>query len=170
VDLWIRTNDADVTDADLEVNLTEVRPDGQERYVQSGWLRASFRTLSPLANDLWPEPTMVVSDVAPLEPGNWTLVRVAIAGFAHPFRKGSRILLAIDTPGDSRAEWLFDLKTFPHEVAYDIAHAPVHPSSLALPLIPAAKIPAGATLPPCPSLRGQPCRTFVETANTPAQI
>ena len=32
-----------VDDADLEVNLTEVRPDGQEMYVQSGWLRASYR-------------------------------------------------------------------------------------------------------------------------------
>jgi len=169
VDLWIRTHDADVPDADLEVNLTEVRPDGQERYIQSGWLRASFRKLSPLATDLWPEPTMMVADAEPLEAGKWTLVRVAIAGFAHPFRKGSRIQLAIDTPGDSRAEWLFDLKTFPHAVSYDVGHAKLYPSSVALPFIPGAKIPADKKLPPCPSLRAQPCRPYVETANTPSK-
>ena len=39
-DLWIRSN---VGEADLEVTISEVRPDGQEMYVQSGWLRASER-------------------------------------------------------------------------------------------------------------------------------
>ena len=40
VDLWLRSSAADT---DLEVTLTEVRPDGQEEYIQSGWLRASHR-------------------------------------------------------------------------------------------------------------------------------
>ncbi|MCA9546106.1 MAG: CocE/NonD family hydrolase, partial [Myxococcales bacterium] len=40
VDLWLRSSAAD---ADLEVSLTEVRPDGQEGLVQHGWLRASHR-------------------------------------------------------------------------------------------------------------------------------
>ena len=35
----------EAADTDLEVTLTEVRPDGQERYIQSGWLRASHRQL-----------------------------------------------------------------------------------------------------------------------------
>ena len=33
-------------DTDLEVTISEVRPDGQEIYVQSGWLRASQRKLA----------------------------------------------------------------------------------------------------------------------------
>ena len=41
-DLWIA---ADAEDVDLQVTLSEVRPDGQEMLVQSGWLRASHRAL-----------------------------------------------------------------------------------------------------------------------------
>ena len=36
---------ADEADADLQVTISEVRPDGQEMYVQSGWLRASHRAI-----------------------------------------------------------------------------------------------------------------------------
>ena len=32
-------------DTDLEVTISEIRPDGQEVYIQSGWLRASHRAL-----------------------------------------------------------------------------------------------------------------------------
>src|SRR5262249_48258603 len=38
VDLWLRSSAADT---DLQVTLSEIRPDGLETYVQSGWLRAS---------------------------------------------------------------------------------------------------------------------------------
>src|SRR4051812_43771742 len=38
VKAWIRTS---VPDVDLQATVTEVRPDGKETYVQSGWLRAS---------------------------------------------------------------------------------------------------------------------------------
>ena len=37
-DLWIKTAAPDV---DLQATITEVRPDGEEMLVQSGWLRAS---------------------------------------------------------------------------------------------------------------------------------
>src|SRR5207248_336329 len=38
LDVWISTLAKDV---DLQATITEVRPDGQELYVQRGWLRAS---------------------------------------------------------------------------------------------------------------------------------
>lgn len=166
VDVWLRAQDPDVTDADVEVNLTEIRPDGQERYVQSGWLRASFRKLSAAATALWPELSMAGKDREALIPGQWTQMRIAIAGFGHVFRAGSRIRVAIDTPGDSRVDWRFDLQKFSHPVAYDIAHSATYASSVALPLLTGAQVPSGAVLPPCPSLRGQPCRPFVPTVNT----
>ena len=168
VDLWLRALDKDVSDADLEVNLTEVRPDGQEMYVQSGWLRASFRSLDKASTDLWPAPSMDYADRQTMVPGTWTPMRIAIAGFGHVFRAGSRIRLAIDTPGDSRADWRFDLIKFTHAVGYDIAHNAAYPSSVALPLLTGAVVPPDAALPACPSLRGQPCRPFVPTTNTPA--
>ena len=39
---WIRSSARDV---DLQATVSEVRPDGMETFVQSGWLRASARKL-----------------------------------------------------------------------------------------------------------------------------
>lgn len=161
VDIWLRSN---VDDADVEINLSEIRPDGQEMYIQSGWLRASVRKLADSSTAFWPKPTYREADVAPLVPGEWTSMRVGITGFAHVFRTGSRIRVSVDTPGDSRARWTFDLKKFADAAKYDVAHSSAYPSSLVLPVI------AGETsktpLAPCPSLRGQQCRTRVAYANT----
>ena len=167
VDLWVRCTATDVEDADIEVNLSEVRPDGQEIYVQSGWLRVSHRKLKATSTELWPEPTLTKNDIELLVPGKWTQARVAIAGFGHAFRKDSRIRIAIDTPGDSRADWRFDLVDVGANVSYDISHDKTRPSSVALPVIAGGKIPAGVKTPPCGSLRGQPCRPVADHANTP---
>jgi uncharacterized protein len=163
VELWVRAN---VDDADLEVNLTEVRPDGQEMYVQSGWLRASQEKLAASATELWPEHTHLLSDVKQLEPGTFTQVHVGIAGFQHVFRSGSRIRISVDTPGDSRAEWRFELKTFSGEALYDIGHDATHASSVLLPVVPGITVPT--PLAACPSLRGQQCRAFVPLTNQPS--
>ncbi len=165
VDLWIRSQ---VDDADIEVNLTEVRPDGQEMFVQTGWLRASLRELSPAATELWPEHTYREEDEALLVPGEWTEARVGIPGFGHVFRAGSRIRILIDTPGDSRASWRFALKEFAGGATYDIGHDAAHPTSVVLPVLGGVLSPTA--LPPCPSLRAQQCRTYVPFTNTPAAL
>ena len=50
---WMRRSTFWITsttpDTDIEVTITEVRPDGNEVYVQSGWLRASHRALGDRA-------------------------------------------------------------------------------------------------------------------------
>ena len=163
VDIWLRSN---VDDADLEVNLSEVRPDGQEMFIQSGWLRASVRTLGVSSTELWPAPTYLEANVAPLVPGEWTSVRIGITGFGHVFRTGSRIRVSVDTPGDSRARWTFDLKKFADPAHYDVAHSSAYPSSIVLPVI-AGEV-SKTSRPPCPSLRGQQCRPHVAYTNTPA--
>ncbi|MCA9676945.1 MAG: CocE/NonD family hydrolase [Myxococcales bacterium] len=163
VDLWLRSP---VDDADLEVNLTEIRPDGQEMYVQSGWVRASLSGSGDDATELWPAPTFMEAQAAPLVPGTWTQVRVGTAGFQHVFRAGSRIRVSVDTPGDSRAEWFFKLKEFSGPVTYEIGHDVDHPSSVVLPVQP--DVVAPSALPPCPSLRGQQCRTYAPYVNTAA--
>jgi predicted acyl esterase len=162
-DLWIRSP---VDDADLEINLMEIRPDGQERYVQSGWLRASLRQLAPSATDLWPEHTYLQQDEALLVPGVWTQVRVGICAFGHVFRAGSRIRVTVDTPGDSRAAWQFALKPYPGAVRYDVAHSSAYPSSVLLPVL--AGVSATTPLPACPSLRAQQCRTYQAYTNAPS--
>jgi uncharacterized protein len=164
-DLWIRSS---VGEADLEVNISEVRPDGQEMYIQTGWLRASERALDTRrSTDLAPVQTHREADVAPVPGDEWVLARLQVFPFAHAFRVGSRIRISIDTPGSSRAEWLFVLHDSQTANArIDVAHTSGNASSILLPVIPGQTIPNG--LPPCPSLRGQPCREFVEFTNTPA--
>jgi uncharacterized protein len=163
VDLWIRSP---VNDADLEVNLIEVRPDGQERYVQSGWLRASLRKLDPSATDLWPQHTYAEADEALLVPGEWTAARVGFPAFSHVVRTGSRIRVTVDTPGDSRAAWTFDLKTFPGTVLYDVSTTMTRPSSILLPVL--KGVTSTTPLPACPSLRAEQCRAYVPYVNTPS--
>ena len=162
VDLWLQSS---ADDADLQATLTEVRPDGQEVYVQSGWLRASGRKLAPEQTALWPAHTHLAPDVAPLPAGTWSAVRVGIPSLGHVFRAGSRVRLILDTPGGSRAVWLFQLKQLPAGTRHRIAHSAQNPSSVVLPLVPGVKAPAQR--PACPSLRGQPCRPYMQLVNTP---
>ena len=42
VEAWIK---ASVPNVDLQVTVSEVRPDGKETFVQNGWLRTSGRKL-----------------------------------------------------------------------------------------------------------------------------
>ena len=162
VDLWLQSSAAD---ADLQATLTEVRPDGQEVYVQSGWLRASARKLAPEQTALWPAHTHLAPDAAPLPAGTWSAVRVGIPSLGHVFRAGSRVRLILDTPGGSRAVWLFQVKPLPAGTRHRIAHSATSPSAVVLPLLPGVKAPAQR--PACPSLRGQPCRPYMQLANTP---
>ncbi len=64
-----------------------------------------------------------------------------------------------------RADWRFDLARFPEPTWHGIGHSATHPSSVALPVVPGLVAPA--ELPPCPSLRGQPCREHVDYVNVP---
>ncbi|MET0146067.1 MAG: CocE/NonD family hydrolase [Ilumatobacteraceae bacterium] len=153
-DLWLRT-DAPTGDTDLEVTISELRPDGQEVYVQSGWLRVSQRALDDDAStELRPVQTHREADAAPLDAGEWVLARVELFPFAHAFRAGSRLRMTVDAPGGNRAEWVFD--TIARGETVEIAHDAEHPSRLVLPVVADVDVPAG--YPSC-TLRGQPCRT-----------
>jgi predicted acyl esterase len=163
VDLWVRSQ---VPDADLEINVIEIRPDGQERYVQTGWLRASLRALASNATELWPEHTYKQADEALLVPGQWTSARIGVPSFGHVFRAGSRIRVTVDTPGDSRAAWTFALKTFPGTVTYDIAHAASMPSSVVFSVLDG--VASSTPMPACPSLRAQQCRKYAPYTNVPS--
>lgn len=159
LDLWIKSMS---TDTDLEATISEVRPDGTEIYVQSGWLRASQRALAATATDLRPAHTNLKSDAADLPAGELTAVRVELFPFAHPFRAGSRLRLTIDAPGGNRAVWQFD--TIDKGETVTIAYDAQHPSKLVLPVVAGVDVPKAAP-PACGSLRGEPCRPWVKAAN-----
>jgi uncharacterized protein len=140
-------------DTDFQVTMTEVRPDGQEMFVQQGWLRASHRIEDPeLSNELRPYQTHTLQDVAPLVPGTPTKLRIEIFPFAHVFRAGSKIRIYVEAPHTKPDLWGFALLPTP---AVNTIHTGPEGSSLALPLLEgdAAETP----LPPC-TVRNQPCR------------
>jgi uncharacterized protein len=161
VDLWLRSSAADT---DIQVTLTEVRPDGLETYVQSGWLRASHRKLARKGNTrVEVVQTHLEADAEPMPPGDFTKMRVGVFAVAHSFRAGSRIRISIEAPGGDRTRWSFDTFETDGMVANDVARSRGFASRLVLPVIPRVEPPAG--LPPCPGLRGQPCRSYVAAAN-----
>ncbi|MCK6553087.1 CocE/NonD family hydrolase [Candidatus Binatia bacterium] len=161
VDLWIKST---LSDVDLQVTLSEIRPDGREMYVQNGWLRASHRALDEAASSLLrPVRTDRAADARPLPTGEFVLARVEIFPFAHAFRAGSRIRVSVEAPGGSRPLWKFAALPGDGTATVAVARSAAHPSRVVLPVVPDATIPTA--LPPCPSLRGQPCREYVEGEN-----
>jgi putative CocE/NonD family hydrolase len=161
VDLYLRSS---AEDSDIQVTLTEIRPDGLETYVQSGWLRASHRRLDKRSSTrLDPRPTHLEADAEPLPANEFVLARVGIFAAAHVFRAGSRIRVGIAAPGGDRTRWAFDTPPTGGLVTNEIARTRALPSRVVLPILP--EPPAPPELPPCPGLRGQPCRSYVPAAN-----
>ncbi len=157
VDLSLRSS---ADDTDLQVTLSEIRPDGEETYVQSGWLRASLRHLDrKTSTKIDPRPTYLERQVRPLPAGKFTKVRVAIFASSHVFRAGSRIRISIEAPGGDRTRWRFDTPSTHGMVVNEIGR----PSRLVLPVVDDVQAPP--MLPSCPGLRGQPCRTYVPASN-----
>ncbi|MHB8512274.1 MAG: CocE/NonD family hydrolase [Actinomycetota bacterium] len=158
-DLWISST---APDTDLEVMLTEIRPNGaggyNEEYVQKGWLRASHRILDDtLSTPLRPYQTHQLGDFAPLIPGQPTKVRVEIFPFGQLFRAGTRLRLTIEAPTTLPELWGFAAE--PQPALNQIYTDSAHPSSLALPL---ANVPAESIGVPeraCGTIRNQPCRS-----------
>jgi predicted acyl esterase len=161
LDLWLRSS---APDTDLQVTLTEIRPDGLETYVQNGWLRASHRHLDRRRSTiLEPRPTHLERDARPMPPGEFVKVRVGLFAVAHVFRQGSRIRISVEAPGGDRTRWDFDTPSTGGTVLDEVAWGAHHPSRIVLPIVPGVVPPP--SLPPCPGLRGQPCRTYVAAAN-----
>ncbi|MCB9585689.1 MAG: CocE/NonD family hydrolase [Polyangiaceae bacterium] len=159
-DLYVRST---ADDADIQVNVTEVLPSGNEVYVQSGQLRASQRKLASDATELRPIQTHLEADAAPLPAGQWELARVEILPFGHVFRKGSKIRILINTPGGNHARWTFVVKELPDGTVHSVAHSMMHPSSVVFSHLPQVTAPAQTA--EC-TLRAQPCREYMSIDNT----
>ncbi len=86
VNLWVKVTNGD---ADVQVTLSDVRPDGTERYVQNGWLRLSHRKLDRTrATPLDPIHTDLQADARPVPRHRFVKARVQIFPFAYSFRAG----------------------------------------------------------------------------------
>ena len=161
--LWVRSS---TDEADLEVTVSEIRPDGKETYVQVGVQRVSLRALAGDATELDPNPSLFKSTQKMLVPDQWTETQIEIFPFAHIFRAGSRIRISVHTPGGDRPRWAWTLAELPQGTTLAVATDAAHPSRVLLPLN-SQVTGYSSKLPPCPSLRGQPCRTAVPFTNDP---
>jgi predicted acyl esterase len=154
---WIRSK---ARDADLQATVTEVRPDGRETFVQSGWVRASLRKLDARKSSLLePVLSLRAKDAARLPKGKWAKLTIPLYYQGHVYRAGSRLRVTISAVGGDQPIWGF-AETHPRHghPSISVAHAPSRASRLVLPVVAGVNVPTG--LPPCPGLRGEPCRTY----------
>jgi len=164
VNVWIRSSTPNV---DLQATVSEVRPDGKETFVQNGWLRGNARKLdSEKSTPLEPVLSLRESDVSPLPPDRFVEATIPLYYEGHVYRAGSRIRVTIAAPNGTQPIWAFD-QTEPEGTArLAVAYGEETPSNLLLPVVPDVSVPTG--LPPCPGLRGEPCRTYQSLSNPPA--
>jgi predicted acyl esterase len=169
VQLWVKSSSPNV---DFQATISEVRPDGNETFVQNGWLRASERKLATDSHNMFkqkptqlqPIPTLLASDEEPMPADQYVPVTIPLYFEGHAYRKGSRIRVTISAPNGTQPIWSF-AHTEPEGGTADesIAFSPSMPSSLTLPIVPGVSVPT--ELPPCPSLRNEPCRPYQAIAN-----
>ncbi len=169
--VWVRSSTSDV---DLQATVSEVRPDGNETFVQNGWIRASERKLSTGSHNEFDTPSTVVdpipsftkADVAPMPAGKFVEIAIPLYYEGHVYRAGSRVRVTISAPNGTQPVWSFG-QTVPNGAAtVSIAFSTSMPSSLTLPVVPDVQVPT--SLPACPSLRNEPCRPYQPIVNNGA--
>ncbi len=161
--VWVRSSTPDV---DLQATISEVRPDGNETFVQNGWIRASERKLSADANNMFkrpstalePVPTFTAADASAMPSDQFVLVAIPLYYEGHMYRAGSRIRVTVAAPNGSQPVWSFGQTQPSTPGTVEMAASSSMPSRLVLPVVPGASAPTA--LPPCPSLRNEPCRTY----------
>jgi predicted acyl esterase len=169
--VWVASSARNV---DLQATISEVRPDGNETFVQNGWIRASERKLATGSDNidaqpstlLNPVPSFLAADAKPLPKGRFVEVPIPLYYEGHVYRAGSRIQITISAPNGTQPVWSFSQTVPPLGVnaTVRIAMSPSMPSKLVLPVVSGVSVPTG--YPPCPSLRNEPCRPYVPLTNT----
>jgi predicted acyl esterase len=169
VHIWVKSSTPDV---DLQATVSEVRPDGNETFVQDGWIRASERKLATNSNNIFkqsptllqPIPTVLASDVQPMPANQFVPVVIPLYFEGHVYRAGSRIRVTIAAPNGTQPVWSFSQTQPAGTTATEaIAFSPSMPSSVILPIVPGVSVPTGT--PACPSLRNEPCRSYQAFVN-----
>ena len=149
----------------------QVRPDGNETFVQNGWIRASERKLATTSNNMFKQPHAAPADpdIPPIRraamPANkFVPIVIPLYFQGHAYRAGSRIRVTIAGPNGTQPIWSFSQPQPAGTTATEsIAFSSAMPSSLILPIVPGVGVPTG--MPACPSLRNEPCRSYQAFVN-----
>ena len=170
VNLWVQSSTPNV---DLQATVSEVRPDGNETFVQNGWIRASERKLATTSANmldqtptpLQPIPTFLASDVQAdagrrIRPRDDSACTSRATSTARARVSGSRSLRPTAHSPCGRSARRSRKAPPP---ACRSRSGPSMPANLTLPIVPGVNVPTG--LPPCPSLRNEPCRAYQAFVN-----
>jgi hypothetical protein len=149
VDVWVSTA---LPVGALQATITDVRPDGQEIYLQRGWLDLTQRALMRSSTPLLPIHPQTLASVSAMPPGKATLVRIELPNFSHVFHKGSSIRIILDGPSPT-GDWVLGSVATGLDRVWSTS---VRPSSLVLGVM-RIGVPAG-TLVSCAIMPGTPCR------------
>jgi hypothetical protein len=157
--LWVK---AAAQTVDLQATITEVQPQtNQEEYITSGFLRSSNQIDAPDSTALFTDPTYLGNQARGLSPFRYALVKIPIDPIVHTFRPGTELRVVISAPGGDRPVWTFG--TVDSGQAATVGFGAVTPSALTVNVVPG--VSATPTLPPCGSLRGEPCRAYQPEGN-----
>ena len=162
VDVWVRSSTPNV---DLQATISEVRPDGKETFVQNGWVRGNDAQARRRPRARCSSPSSASERRTSrrcLATASWrsrspSITRGTCTARARASASGSA------RPNGDQPIWSFGETepAGPAEVA--IGYGRKRPSRLVLPVVPGVSAPTG--LPPCPGLRGEPCRDYQPFAN-----
>jgi hypothetical protein len=167
IKLWVESSTPDV---DLQATVSEVSSEGNETFVQNGWLRASERQLATTENNIFKqaptelEPIPTFRKNVPMPAGKFVPLTIPLYFEGHAYRAGSRIRLTIAAPNGTQPIWSFS-NTQPEGTTGNVSieFSPTKGSSLILPIVPGVSVPTAQ--PPCPSLRNNPCRVYQALVN-----
>ena len=161
VDVWVRSSTPNV---DLQATISEVRPDGKETFVQNGWVRGNMRKLDQAKSTLLePVLSLRAEDVSPLPRNKFVRVTIPLYYEGHMYRAGSRIRVRVSAPNGDQPIWSFSETDPAGPAKVAIGYGKKTPSRIFLPVVPDVSAPTG--LPPCPGLRGEPCRDYQPFVN-----
>src|SRR5262249_22482562 len=138
LEAWIKTSAPSV---DLQATVSEVRPDGQETYVQSGYLRTRVRKLAKGSTPLNPQLSLRKKDASALPKNRFTRVPVPLYYQGPASRAGSRIRVTLSAAGGDQPVWAFAELEPKQPVAVAVARSASMPSRLVLPSIAGVSVP-----------------------------
>jgi hypothetical protein len=134
---------------------------GKEEYVTSGFLRSTNQVDKADSTALFTDPSYVAADERNLSPSQDALVNIPIDPIVHTFRPGTELRVVVSAPGGDRPVWTFD--TLDNGPAATVGLGGTTSSALTVNVV--SGVSATTALPPCGTLRGEPCRAYQAEGN-----
>jgi predicted acyl esterase len=118
---------------------------------------------APLA----PVLSLRAKHLSPMPSDRFVKVTIPLYYQGHAYRADSRIRVIVTDPNGDQPIWSFDETQPKKRATVSIAYSERRPSRLTLPVVPSVEVPT--ELPPCPGLRGEPCRDYEPFENRSAR-